>query len=170
MFIIELFGLAAGSCRRLGSAHSSQGGATALNLLGALTGLVSVIVTGLVAFLTLQRAHKDASSRRSHEFLLAILPRRLNAFENTWRMIFELESGTLLTPEYTKQLVEVSIWLPRDLRDELITVIAHPDKLTAPRVSSIRRQLEDSSGAAQIDALQSKLIEVPPFHTQKVKP
>jgi len=84
-------------------------------------------------------------------------------------MTYELESGMQLTQERSSQLVDASIWLPRDLKDELVTVIAHPDKLAAQRLSDIRRQLEVASGAPQIDALQSTLIEVPSSNSQKVK-
>ena len=151
------------------SARHGWEGSKDLSLLSAITALASVIVTGSIAVFTLQRSHKEANSQRRQQYLLAILPRRLDALENTWRMTYELESGMQLTQERSSQLVDASIWLPRDLKDELITVIAHPDKLATQRLSSIRRQLEDASGAPHIDALQSTLIEVPSSNSQRVK-
>jgi len=120
-----------------------------------------VAVTGLVAILSLRQAHAESNSQRSHEFLLTILPRQLDALESAWRMIFELESGMTLDQEHINLIVEASIWLPRDLRNEIISLITHPEELSAQRVSDIRRRLEDSSGAPKIDALRSVLIEVP---------
>jgi hypothetical protein len=130
-----------------------------VNLLSGLVSLVSVAVTGLIAVLTLRRTYKESVNQRSHQFLLAVLPRRLDALENTWRMIFELESGTPLTPEGTNQLVAASIWLPKSVKEEVIKAVTHPSKMTAQQVSDIRNKLEYLSGVPQIDALQESLIK-----------
>jgi hypothetical protein len=131
-------------------------------LLGAIASLVSVLATGTIALLTLRQASVNSRAQRSQQYLFSILPRRLDALESTWRMIFELEAGIKLSQDRLSQLVEFSIWLPAKLRDELIRSAARPDTITTERVSVIRDELLKSSGAPLIDVLQAKLLDVSP--------
>lgn len=133
-----------------------------LALLAAIASLASVLVTGGIAFLTLRQTGAESRAQRSQQYLFSILPRRLNAIENTWRMIFELEAGMQLSSDRISQLVECSIWLPAKARDELVRSAARPDTITTERVKAIRDELLKSSGAPLIDALQAKLISLSP--------
>lgn len=131
-------------------------------LFGAIAGLVSVVATGTIAILTLRQTGAESRAQRSQQYLFSILPRRLDALESTWRMIFELEAGMQLSQDRISQLVEFSIWLPVKVRDELIRSVARPDRITTERVSAIRDELLESSGAQLIDVLQARLLDVSP--------
>jgi hypothetical protein len=143
----------------------SRRSAGTLSIVTGLTGLMSVLATGFIAFVTLRRSSSAADRQHSQEFLLAVLPRRLDAIESIWRTLFQLESGAELTQELTDQVVRASIWLPGDLRRELIGLMVRPDAITSAEISSLRKQLEMSSGATQIDALQLALIKSPSFNS-----
>src|SRR5690242_3105670 len=97
-------------------------------LIGAITSCISVIVAGSIAVLTLRQSRVESKSERAHRYTLEILPRRLDALESTWRMIFELEAGVSLSQDRIDQLIQTSIWLPSHIRDSLITLLIDPGK------------------------------------------
>lgn len=132
-----------------------------LSTVAAITSLASVVITGTIAVLTLRQAHSESRNQRSQQYLLAILPRRLDALESTWRMVFDLEVGESLSQARIGELVKHSVWLPDLIRDELIGLFAHPDQITSQGVSQMRRKLLEASGTHQIDALRVSLVDTP---------
>src|SRR5262245_4901233 len=98
----------------------------AATVMTAAAGLASVLASGVIAVLSLRQSRHEHSTRLSHEFLLAALPRRLDAFEKTWRVLYDLESGQRLPPDRIAELVECSIWLPSDIVGSVIPLIAEP--------------------------------------------
>jgi hypothetical protein len=131
-----------------------------LILIGAVTGLASVVITGAIAVLTLYQAHSESKSQRSQQYLLTILPRRLDALESIWRMVYELEAGESPSQMTISQLIEHSIWLPDVMRDEVIGLFVHPEEITKQDISGIRRKLLEASGSNQIDSLRSSLMDI----------
>jgi hypothetical protein len=147
-------------CGSLEHGAAGEGGFDMVSILAAITSLVSVITAGLVAVFSLRQTRSESRSQRSQQYLISILPRRLDALENTWRMVFDLEAGESLTSTRISQLVQYSIWLPESIRDQLIGLFSHPDQITNDQVSRVRNELLLSSGAQQIDILRANLVEV----------
>ena len=78
----------------------------AVAVLGAIASLVAVLVSGTVALVTLRSSQREAAATRSQEFLMALLPRRVEAFEEVWRALYLAEGGSPLSEQQRDRVVE----------------------------------------------------------------
>lgn len=128
-------------------------------LLGSITSLVSVIVSGAIALFTIRHAAAESRLRRVQEFALAVLPRRLDAIQTSWALLFDLESGKAIDPARANSFVEASVWLPEKIRSGLTELLANPDAVTAERSAELRDDLEEASGSPLIGISHVSLAE-----------
>lgn len=131
-------------------------------IISAITALVSVLLSGTITAITLRRTRRESEDRRRHEYLMGILPRRLDALEMAWQLVFSREAGEELSDDAVSKLVSHSIWLPSGLRQSVTAIATDPTTLpNADQVHTLRLQLSQASGAAALDQLQSHLVERP---------
>lgn len=136
-----------------------------MEMIAAVTSLVSVLISGTVAILTVRHAASESKRRRVQEFALAVMPRRLESIQMAWLLLFELEASREVPRARADRFIESSIWLPRELRSRLIEVLTRPSILTDEVSGSLRAGLEAASGAILLqqsqDSIATYLAESP---------
>ena len=118
-----------------------------MEVIAAVTGLVAVVSSFFVAVISMRQADHARRSAEDHEIVLSLQPRRLDALEAAWYVVYEAEAGGPIPDADLRRLIELSIWLPKKIRDGVLRVAAAP--ATAPDdFSQIRQLLVTASGTA----------------------
>lgn len=128
------------------------------DVLGAVTVLISVLMSGLLAWLTLRHSRKESDVRRSHELYLAFLPRRIDAFEKVWKILYDIEASGTLEPQQVDYVVESSLWLPPEVRSVVLQVVIDPQIADAAQLKHARDCIERMSGATRIQEVQAQSL------------
>jgi hypothetical protein len=126
-------------------------------VVGSLTGLLAVVSSGVVAIVTIRNQASTAAEERAQEFLLALLPRRVEAFERVWTALYTVESGGHLTDGQQETIVASSLWLPTDVRERTLAILADSAVVSHERAAEARRVLQARSGADSLTRIQDYL-------------
>jgi hypothetical protein len=126
--------------------------------LTALIPLASIIVSAVLTIASLSFAFFQASRKSAEDYTLSLLPRRLDAIELFWSLIFQRDSGGSLTDEQLERAIKASLWLPGDIRNGILEAVTSTPVDTS-QLSRSRKQLLAVGGVEGLDRLQSKSIE-----------
>ena len=129
----------------------------AVAVLGAIASLVAVLVSGTVALVTLRSSQREAAATRSQEFLMALLPRRVEAFEEVWRALYLAEGGSPLSEQQRDRVVERSLWLPEKAGKQVLSLLAQEGLPDSDDTRRVRDALKESSGSTALESIQSMI-------------
>ena len=90
---------------------------------GVFSGLIGAAIGGFSAFLSYRLARKQVDREitenernRTHELKQLAIPKRLEAAECVWRVLFTLENGLDFNQRDQDDFVVAQMWLPEELR------------------------------------------------------
>jgi hypothetical protein len=104
----------------------------------------------------MQRAEREHRESYSRQIALALIPRRLDALETAWRVLFHLQAAESLTSDDINSLVGASMWMPDTTRESVLELLSNNDS-PKEHLAHLRRQLVDATGVAEIDNALNRL-------------
>lgn len=130
------------------------------SLIAASIGALSAVLSYRMAQRQAQMAHEQISqmsaenekNRKYQSFHLA-LPKRFEAAEIIWHLLFQIEHKNLLTAEDEYKFIAAQMWLPENLRSQLIRLLIDWEKIQ--HQNSIQYSLEQ-----QINHCRKELIQL----------
>jgi hypothetical protein len=126
-----------------------------LQILSAITALVSVLVSSTVALFTIRMNREQARQKNISDLTTGILPRRLDALEAIWAGLFALESGTPIDTQDLDKIIRSSMWLPEEMRQTVLAPFINPNG--THDIRAIRTILYDQSGANLLDSAKTRV-------------
>lgn len=131
-----------------------------VEVLTAVTALVSVVVSGILTIVSFRSASLAARRQHAVEMALAILPRRLDAVEGVWMSLFEKEAGGTLRQERIDGLIRSSVWFPSGLRERVLALLASPGLPDAQEFAAVRLAMMDIAGVSMMDQIRKDSEEL----------
>lgn len=131
---------------------------TSTILLPAVVGILSASLSALIAYTTIRRNSLDRRLERSQQTAVVLLPRRLEAYEELWRSLIEIERVGSISPDMADKLARFTIWLPSELRDATLRLILGEEQ-SAGAVSNIRSELLRDVAISNIDDAMQRLTD-----------
>jgi hypothetical protein len=125
-------------------------------LVGAGVGLLSAILSFIVAVVTIRRASIERREARSQEVALKLLPRRLDAYEQVWQALLIMDDLKPLPEATLGDLLSASLWLPDSLRSALLRLIL-ADAPDAMAVREVRALLLADTAVSNVDRVLERL-------------
>lgn len=123
-------------------------------------GIVAALTSTLLAFYSIKQTTIDKRDSRAHSLAEQILPRRLDAYETVWARLFELEHSGSLSDQAADQLVAVSVWLPENLRNNLLGLaVSHTTAIDKNQLSEVRHLLLADRVVTNLDIVTTRLGE-----------
>lgn len=86
-------------------------------------GVISTILSFLVARLSLKASQEQSQNSRSHEELMLLVPRRIEAIETLWIELYEIERGAKWEDSRLARIISATMWLPPPLRDQFTELL-----------------------------------------------
>lgn len=118
-------------------------------------GLAAAILSFIVALATMRGARRDSERAQHLQYALSLVPRRLDAFERAWNLLFTLEARGQLTDNEIEAIVGTTLWMPPILRDELLHLLSR-DSTPPGEILRVRAILIAASGAHEIDEVATR--------------
>lgn len=125
-------------------------------IIAALVALISATLSAAIALYTIRRSSIDRLESRTQEFALLLLPKRLAAYESLWRALILIEQQNAIDPRAADELVSSSIWLPSQLRNDLLAMVLD-DLVDQQKVRKVRSGLLADAAIDRIDAATARL-------------
>ncbi len=121
-------------------------------------GLASTILSTLIALYTINKTQLDRQQSRSQDIAIAILPRRLDALQQTWKHLYKFQITNIYSNDYADELIEAAMWLPSNLRQALLSALrssfANPEQ-----VKRVQSMIIDAAAVSEIDVALKRLSE-----------
>jgi len=88
---------------------------------------------------------------------VALLPRRVEAFEEVWRALYLAEGGSPLSEQQRDRVVERSLWLPEKAGKQVLSLLAQEGLPDSDDTRRVRDALKESSGSTALESIQSMI-------------
>jgi Zn-dependent protease with chaperone function len=120
-------------------------------------GILAALIGAGVALASHRRAFRQSRETQSSQLAVALLPRRLDAFEQLWIALYRIQRGNGLSESEADAVVGATVWVPADIRDNMARLLGSPD--SEALIAEVRRNLLKASGADEIDVAIARLRE-----------
>lgn len=118
-------------------------------------GTISAILTYRMARGQSERQVLENDKNRRHQLRQLAMPRRLDASQVVWRLLFKIEQERKLSPQDLDAFIAAQMWLPQDLRTDCLGVLQalhdpRPD-VPADGIAKCRAGLVSLTGLADFN-------------------
>lgn len=105
-------------------------------LIAGFIGLASALLSFLSARRALDRTREESRDNRAHQRNLLVWGRRLDAIENVWQNMFEVERADTLTADSRVELVRAVVWLPDEIGRTVLALVLAYDRAASAEAKS----------------------------------